>query len=69
MQKMGRIDIPKALQVNPSPLDWKVWQDHLLSHPNRARAVQGIRDTFRVAHLHNEGLAPGTIKSYIFGCS
>ena len=68
MQKTGRIDISKALQIIPSPLDWKVWQDHLLSHPNRAQAdyvVQGIRDGFRVAHLCNEGLAPGTMKSYL----
>ena len=45
-----------------------MWQDHLLSHPNRAWAdyvVQGIRDGFQVAHLHNEGLAPGMMKSYL----
>ena len=39
-----------------------------MCHLNRAQAdyiVQGIRDDFRVAHLHNEGLAPGMMKSYL----
>ena len=43
--------LPKILQVNPSPLDWKVWQEHLGSHPDRDLTdyvIQGIRNGFRV---------------------
>ena len=29
------MELPKILQVNPSPLDWKVWQDHLHNLPDK----------------------------------
>ena len=50
-RRQGKVELPKILQLNHSPLDWKVWQDYLNNHPDKNLAdyvIQGIRDGFRV---------------------
>ena len=68
-RRQGKVELPKILQVNPSPLEWKVWQDHLHNHPDKNLAdyvIQGIRDGFRVgfdyAH-HRTKQASSNMKS------
>ena len=50
-RRVAHVYIPEVLTTDPSPLDWRVWQDHLAPLSDRRLAeyvVQGIHDGFRI---------------------